>query len=75
METLPVAIPLALVRPFARLGYRAGLAVGRLLLRLARLGAFALLAGLVIFLLDMLLVRDAVRPEGDAQSEQAGRRR
>jgi hypothetical protein len=47
MKTLLVRIPLALVRLF---------------LRLARMGAFALLAGAVIFLLDMLLVRDTGRP-------------
>ena len=69
MATLMVRIPLALLRPFARLGAKAVVGLGRLLLRLARLGAFALLAGVVVFLLDILLVRDAGRPNGGPQSE------
>ena len=46
----------------ATLGVKAGHGLGRLLLRMAKILGLTVLAAVVIFLLDLVLVRDEGRP-------------
>lgn len=55
---------MAMVRPFGKLGLRLLVVLGRLLGKVARMGSLAIAAGVLIFLLDMLLLdRGEERPE------------
>ncbi len=67
-------VALAVAGPLARLATRAGRAVGRLVARAGKIGGLAVLGGLLIFVLDLILVRDEGRPPEVAPREPKLRR-